>query len=180
MESSIFTRKALLCILICYDNMNKLPGFSYGYISSVAVDYWGVYLNMFEDIIYPLGINIHDLLRVLEEGGPDALMNLEPSENFKPIKHERKLLLRVIQMLMHETTGSEKCRAQLSKTLGWDKTRVANDFRSKAKTISLRLVEIYCRAAGVKVSDVFKRYYDLYGDMPEMIKFLPCPSQMKE
>ena len=181
MKETLFSRKTLLCILIRYESLNKMPNFSYGYVSTVGTDYWGVCLNMFEDIIYPLGINVHDAIRVLEEEGPEAIMQLEPSSNFTPLKHERKLLLRVIQSLMHEATGSDRCRSIMSKNLGCEVSKVGCDFRSKAKSITLHLVEEYCRAAGVRISDVFKRYFELYGDLPQgNVPKEPYPEALKE
>ena len=162
--TTIFTRKALLYFLLCYERMGKYPKFSYGYVSTVGFDYWGVGLNMLEDIVYPLGFNVFEALTVMETEGPEGLLALEPSENFKPIVHDRRLLLRVVQNLMHEKTGSDTCRATMSKRLGWETARVGSDFRSKAKTITLHLLELYCNAAEVSIADVFHRYYDLYGN----------------
>ncbi len=176
MRESLFTRKLLLYILLYYDKINRKPRFSYGYVSTVKMDYWGVGMNMLEDIIYPLGINLHEALAMLEESGPEGMLLLQPSENFIPLVHERKILLRIIQQLMAEATGSDRCRSQMSKRLGWEMTRVSCDFRSNAKSITLHLVEQYCNAAGVKISAVFQRYFELYSTDESKINYAAYPA----
>ena len=36
---SVFTRRTLLCLMLCYDRRGLRPRISYGYIASVADDY---------------------------------------------------------------------------------------------------------------------------------------------
>lgn len=161
---SIFSRKALLYILLCYDRRNITPGFSYGYVSTIGSDYWGVCLNTLEDIIYPLRTNLYEALETLERKGEEGLMDLEPSRNFRIIKHDRKRLLRLIQSLMHESSGSETCRAILSRRIGWDAARIGSDFRSNAKSITMHLIETYCNAADISLGKLFRRYFEIYGN----------------
>ncbi len=172
---SVFTRRTLLCLMLCYDKRGLRPRISYGYIASVADDYWGVGLNMLEDIIYPLGVNMHEAIALLEMEGPEALAELEVSECFVPVVHERKLLLRVIQALMAERTGSGCCRAMMGRRIGTGIDRVGVDFRSKAKTITMHKVEEYSAAAGITLSDAFRRYFELYSGDEEKVNYKAYP-----
>lgn len=164
MIKTLFTRRLFLNIMLDYDRLGIELAVSSRYPSCVSCDYWGVSLSTLEMILYPLQINISDALLVLENQGSDAFANLEPSEEFIPIIHDRRLVLDEIQNIMKEKTQSNKCRAIMSKNLGKPITYVSNDFRCKLNSISMFKLESYANAADVKLSDVFISYFNSYGD----------------
>ena len=160
-NSSLFTRVSLLHLLLYYAANDTKPRVSIGYISSMKGNYWNPLLSTLEALAYPLGINLCDFIRNHESDS--TLSTLTPSKDFLPIIHDRRKLLRVIQQMMKERTGSNQCRALLKRNLGTDLTYVGCDFRSRSKTITMLKVEEYSWAAGLCLSDVFRRYMEVYG-----------------
>ena len=157
---SIFSRKAVLIIFLAYEqNGLELPVSSAYLSSAYSSPLWSLYLSTLETLLYPLGVNIYDFAYMLEEGSASPL---NPSSVFMPVIHSRKKLLGVIQRMMREDTGSERCRAEMARRMGRERSGVNVDFRSKAGTITMHKVEEYAAAAGLKVSDVFRRYAELY------------------
>ena len=175
--SSIFTRRVLLYLLLAYDRLGIEPTLSYGYTGSVRDGEWGVQLSTLEALVYPLHANLYEAFNALESGGAEALLSLQPSSEYRPVVHDRRKLLRVIQEIMEERTGSRRCRSLMVKALGCDTTYLAGDFRNKGKTISMHKVEMYCLAAGgISLGDVFRRYYEKYSDDPENLNWDAYPA----
>ena len=175
--SSIFTRRVLLYLLLAYDRLGIEPALSYGYTGSVRDGEWGVQLSTLEALVYPLHANLYEAFHALESGGAEALLSLQPSSEYRPVVHDRRKLLRVIQEIMEERTGSRRCRSLMVKALGCDTTYLAGDFRNKGKTISMHKVEMYCLAAGgISLGDVFRRYYEKYSDDPENLNWDAYPA----
>ena len=172
---SMFQKRTLLYALITYDTYDIEPRVSYGYQSTVASDYWGLLLQTFEALIYPLNMNLYEALQLLENGGDEAMLQLFPSDNYVPLQHNRWDLLRIVQDLMKERTGSNKCRSIMAKNLEIGIDRLQTAYRSKAKGITMHLLEAFSLAAGVKLSAVFKRYYDTYSTDPSRINFDAYP-----
>ena len=157
---SIFSRKAVLLIFLAYEQNGLALPVSSAYLSSAySSPLWSLYLSTLETLLYPLGVNIYDFAYMLEEGSDTMLSS---ADGFIPIIHSRKKLLGVIQRMMREDTGSGMCRAEMARRMGRERSGVNVDFRSKAGTITMHKVEEYAAAAGFKVSDVFRRYAELY------------------
>ena len=120
-------------------------------------------------------MNLYEALQLLENGGDEAMLQLFPSDNYVPLQHNRWDLLRIVQDLMKERTGSNKCRSIMAKNLEIGIDRLQTAYRSKAKGITMHLLEAFSLAAGVKLSAVFKRYYDTYSTDPSRINFDAYP-----
>ena len=160
---SIFTRSMLLHVLIAYERRGIAPSVSYGYLASVYNgDGWFPLLSTIEALFYPLGINLYEAFSILEEKGAEGLYGIEPSSEFLPVVHSRWKMLRVMQQMMNENTGSDTCRSDMAKALEREITGVGVDFRSKAKTITMLKLEEYAEAAGIRLSEAFRRYYEMY------------------
>ena len=143
---SIFSRKAVLLIFLAYEQNGLALPVSSAYLSSAySSPLWSLYLSTLETLLYPLGVNIYDFAYMLEKGSDYSLV---PSSMF--------------QRMMRESTGSGMCRAEMARRMGRERSGVNVDFRSKAGTITMHKVEEYAAAAGLKVSDVFRRYAELY------------------
>ena len=119
-------------------------------------------LSTIEALFYPLGINLYEAFSILEEKGPEGLYGIEPSSDFFPIVHSRWKMLRVMQQMMNENTGSDTCRSDMAKALERETAGVGVDFRNKAKTITMLKLEEYAEAAGIRLSETFRRYYEMY------------------
>ena len=162
---SIFTRSMLLHVLIAYERRGIAPSVSYGYLASVYNgDGWYPLLSTIEALFYPLGINLYEAFSILEEKGAEGLYGIEPSSEFLPIVHSRWKMLRVMQQMMNENTGSDTCRSDMAKALERETAGVGVDFRSKAKTITMLKLEEYAEAAGIRLSESFRRYYEMYSE----------------
>ena len=161
--NSLFTRSVLLHVLITYERRNVAPSVSYGYLASVYNgDGWFPHLSTIEALLYPIGINLYEAFSIIEEKGAEGLYGIEPSEEFLPVMHSRWKMLRVIQQMMNENTGSDTCRSDMAKALEREAAGVGVDFRSKAKTITMLKLEEYAEAAGIRLSEAFRRYYEMY------------------
>ena len=160
---SIFTRSMLLHVLIAYERRGIAPSVSYGYLASVYNgDGWFPLLSTIEALFYPLEINLYEAFSILEEKGAEGLYGIEPSSDFLPVMHSRWKMLRVMQSMMNENTGSDTCRSDMAKALEREAAGVGVDFRSKAKTITMLKLEEYAEAAGIRLSEAFRRYYEMY------------------
>lgn len=170
---SIFSRLTILCILIIYSKRGLVPRVSCSYISDSGDSYWNPRLITLEALMYPLGVNLYEFISALE--ADVTLNNLKPSEHFTPLIHNRKELLCTIQEMMHERTGSDHCRKDLSVNLNTSTTLVGSDFRSTHNSISIMKLEKYACAAGIPLSEVLRRYYEKYSNDPAHLDYESYP-----
>ena len=171
---SIFSRLTILCILIIYSSRGLVPRVSCSYLSDVGDSYWNPRLITLEALMYPLGVNLYEFIYTLEND--TTLESLKPSEHFIPLIHNRKELLRTIQEMMHERTGSDHCRKDLGNTLDTSTANVGSDFRSTHKSISMLKLEGYAWAAGLTLSAVLRRYYEKYSSDPAHLDYASYPA----
>ena len=143
-----------LSVLHCLHLLLRLGGYMDmpdAFFTSVRKDGWNPILSSLPSVLFPLSIDIADLISCCIDGSDDIVIS--PSDDFRGRTYEG--IMETVWM-MHREEGNTK--GSISRDTGNNKPNVIRMMGRMDGEISLATVIRYIRPMDIPVSDVFRRH----------------------